>query len=478
MQRSLPLLLNILASALPLATMPLITRIYDPLLYGAYLTLLSVTTLVSFLGSLRLDLAIIASQTADRAVTLAQIVAATVTISVAIWTGTTSVVPALASFAPGSLSGSTLLDLLFAALLGMQLIGQSMLIRNGQTSAIALVNIVLQALFPAFAVAFVISAPQGNGLIAARAVALIVAILLLARLLVPMLAAVGKNVVGAGWRSALSESRPFLLYTYPYSIIGTFSRDALIYLLLLSDQLTVVGAVGLARSLLQAPGAILSTALSALFFRRLMQDEVGTDSTRAGQAAARVLCWTTFPLFGLVAATADHWVPLVLGEKWRNSHVFFQLLAYPYALTILTGWPERIFEARGRQRLSLTIQLATDGAILAVLIGITTLGKVGPLTLTAAYGAAYTVYQVVYAVTCFSLLAMPMGKVALLLVKTALLFCGGWALGTALEAAFASNVQIVLALMTVVVIVVGTALHPTIRALAALQPTRELNRPS
>jgi O-antigen/teichoic acid export membrane protein len=115
------------------------------------------------------------------------------------------------------------------------------------------------------------------------------------------------------------------------------------------------------------------------------------------------------PLVLVLAMWSEPLFASVFGESWRKSGEIFPLLAVPMVFGLLTGWPERVFEVREKQYISLAVQLSFDLAV--VLVVTLMLAKGVPTgTVLIAYVAILTAYQLTYLGLVFGLSGLGMKR--------------------------------------------------------------------
>jgi O-antigen/teichoic acid export membrane protein len=460
MRRVGPVLANLAAAALPIVTLPIIARLYPPDAYGAYAAFLAAATLTCFLGTLRLDIAFVAERDDRAAGVLAAVLASAVVVAALVW----AIAPDHVS--PRRFGVSAAAAALFVALVGAMVLSQATLLRAGATAAVAWLNLAFQASFfvGAALLSFAPAPITGNGVIDARALALAAAIGVFAFLA----ACAGVRPPRPNKARAaeiLGRHADTLRFTYPYTIVGMLSADMILFALILRGETALAGAYGLMRTVLLAAGSVFGTAVSPLYFRFALSADA-RSLAEATRGLAMAVGPAGFFVFGVAAGAAEPLVGLAFGPAWAASAELFALLAFPFAWTLLTGWPERIFEVRGRQATGFLLHLFwafAGGAALAL----SAFAAAEPRVSVIAFAAATCLFQIVYAGVAFRLAGASQGWFARLALLAAGAFAAGYGasrlIGLALSGA--AHVGVV---VTLVVVAAAVAARPLLASLAPL----------
>jgi O-antigen/teichoic acid export membrane protein len=205
---------------------------------------------------------------------------------------------------------------------------------------------------------------------------------------------------------AMVRYKQFAFFNLPYSVVGSFSREFVVFSFMFSGAVEAAGLYGLVRSALAAPISFLSASLSQVYYR-----EAADRSTTAefAQLTFRLLMATALamaPPLALVSIWGPDIFAFVFGEQWREAGRFAQLLALPTLLSVMTSWPERIFEVRARQSWSFAIQIGFDVLSIASLALALGLGA-APITAIGIYAVVQAVYHLSYLSAVFALVPLP-----------------------------------------------------------------------
>ncbi len=199
----------------------------------------------------------------------------------------------------------------------------------------------------------------------------------------------------AAWRF-----RQFPLFNVPYSLLGAFSQEFLVFALLAYHQAATAGAFALVRTVLLMPSRYLSQSLGLVFFREAAQ-LFGTPALETlTLKLMRRLSVAVIPLTVFSAFWSEEIFVLVFGPQWREAGRMAAIYAPVGFLFLFTSWPERLYEVSERQHISLSIEVF--GNVLKVAAAVAPLqAGWGPLAAIIGYAIADAAYHLVYLVGLF-----------------------------------------------------------------------------
>lgn len=396
---------SMVAQGLAVAVMPVLTRLYSPEAIGLQALFVSISGVLVFVATLRLDLAVVLpkeSRTASRLVALVFLQAVVVALLVLMLAspGLTAVRDVL----PGPPTQVWLCFLAPMILCGAVFwAGQSTATRQARFGSIVAANLCMSVTFAVTAVAIGIIHPYDEGIVLSRLAGQIVGAATLGALGLVTLSWVRRpQAVRATelWRTYWQ----FPAFNMPYSLIALVSRDMPLYVFAATGGVGLTAAYALARTIMVAPISLASAALSRVFYReatihwrtpRLMS--LATSLTSVGLLASA-------PAFALMLCWGDEIFALLFGDTWRTAGRFAQALAVPVWLALQNGWPERVFEIAQRQYVSFSIQVGFDVLNVSIVLG-TYLSTRDPVLTVACYAVSYTGYQLVYLVAVYRVAA-------------------------------------------------------------------------
>jgi O-antigen/teichoic acid export membrane protein len=390
---------TVVAQLLPIITLPLLARLFPPEAFGIFATCTAASTLLSVVATCRYELAIVmakdhqeASEVFSLVVVLSSI-AAVLLLILGVGLCLSGVAPTLLKTHPydalAAVGASWLVAINQASLLWFNREARYKRMAFAavfQQVAAALVRVVIGV--GAIALSL-------NGLFFGTIVGVAVSVGLLLRALHmdtqrPRLVFSRSRLL-----QVALKFRNFPIFNMPYSLLGTFSRDLLLYLLTGFGHVASAGFFGFARSCISIPITFLSTSLGQVYFQRI--------STRLGSPEVEALTFTIMtkirivclPLFAGLFVWGPEVFALIFGEQWRTAGYYAALFAPATFLYLFSSWPERIFEVSGKQSLALKIQVFSDGIATFVLWLVVSRGE-DPAVAVATYSAVSSIYHMLY----------------------------------------------------------------------------------
>ena len=389
---------TVLSQGLIFAAMPVLARIYSPEAIGLQALFVSVAGTLGVLASLRLDLASVLPSREQVAAQLGALVTlqglvlgALVEVAVALWGD--ELFQLLSPDAHSTLwlwllGPMVTLNTFASGLLGLAT-------RWGRFATIALGNLGLSGVFVVVACGLgFVGSPESGPVWARFAGQAGAALFLVVALRVSWLhlASLGSvRRVAELWR----DYRPFLIFNTPYSVISVLTRDLPLYIFSVAGTIGVTAAYAMARAVTLAPTVLISSAMSRVMYREAALRLGTPELERLAHGLTRAGLWLSLPGFGFLLVWGDRLFEILLGPPWTTAGEFSQRLAIPLWIAIQTGWPERLFEAAGRQRRSFIIQLSFD-ALHAIAMIVCFWVTRDPVLTVSVYAVSLTVYHLTY----------------------------------------------------------------------------------
>ena len=387
---------SIAAQAIPLAALPLVSRLYTPEAIGLQTLAVSWATVISVVITFRLDLAAVLPQSQDAAkrIVHAALTAMLVTVPVfaivlaVFWRGVLDVI--------GSSEAGfwILFVIVLSVAMALSQIATAVLIRERKFARMATMNVANQGITQSLALALGVAGAWVGGPVLARTVGQLSAVgVVLSGGLAGYIRSWRPSI--ANLRSVAAEYRQFPTFNVPYSVISTTARDAPLIIFGIFASAATVGVYGLARVIMFVPTSLASVSFSPVFFRAAV-DEIGTPVLeRRARHLLRLGLFVPAAAFALVAVRGPEIFVTAFGEPWQQAGLFAAVLAPASWFTIQSSWIGRVFEVSGRQRRQLVMQIATDAVvILSVLVTLMLSGDF--LTAVWAFAITTSVQAVVY----------------------------------------------------------------------------------
>ncbi len=190
----------------------------------------------------------------------------------------------------------------------------------------------------------------------------------------------------------MGRYRNFPLYKAPYSFIANAASQLVVVILRIFSNLSMVGLYSMASRAVYLPVSLIASSMNDVFY-----EKAATELKRGGLEVfvtrlLRIQVVLAAPLIVLTAFDAKLIFGFVLGPKWIEAGTYAAILAFASFLYFLTSWLDRLFDVRGRQRLSLILEFSGNTASLG---GLTLMLWLHPDNVVLAV-AVYATLQVLY----------------------------------------------------------------------------------
>ena len=386
---------TIVAQAIPLIALPLLTRLHPPEAFGLLAVLTSASTALAVLGTCRLDLAIMLPKTHPEAIQIAGYVVRQ-TLVVCLLVGV--LLLPTAELVARSLDQSELVFCLWFlppmiwCIATAQVLG-ALAARQQAFTIISASSVLSQTAYTTSAVLCGLSSSVTVvGLSGARLLGQVLTVILMASRGPVTVSELLVSVRHIALPGLVRRYRQFFVFNTPYSLIGTLTRDSPIYLLSAFSNFTTAGFYGLARSITLAPSLLFSSALSQVFFREATASAGSAKLQQLTRQLLRPGLHGTAAIFACLFIWGETLFTAVFGEEWAQAGVMAAWLAVPAWLSLQTGWPERLFEVHGKQGVSFSVQLSAD-VLTAVSVSLVLFYTSDPVMAVATYSLCNVIYH-------------------------------------------------------------------------------------
>jgi O-antigen/teichoic acid export membrane protein len=409
-----------LAQIIPIAASPLLTRLFTPEQFGAFALFMGVASLVAIIATARFDLAIVLPESDAEAF---QVASLSMGICVAVSLLALVVVGLFKDALVALFGGAVGSNWLYVVPVMVFLLGANQTLsgwanRKKQYGHLAANAITLHGVTAATTVGFGLATTPFNGLVGGRLIGQTLAGITLARKVFGRGTRIDARLDRAALHAVAVRYRQFPLLTVPYSFIGAFSREFLVFAFSSFQQIAAAGHFGFARTVLYAPMAFLSASLGQVFYKETA-DHFGTPRLErlVDRLMARIVDIFA-PGFVLFVFWAPDLFEIVFGEKWRMSGLYAAVFAPAAFLYLFTSWPERLYVVAEKQQVPLLIQVACD-AVSIVLVWSMLAAGASPLGCLAAYTGVAIVYHVTYLVGLYRVAGFSMASLWVLMRRIA-----------------------------------------------------------
>jgi O-antigen/teichoic acid export membrane protein len=390
------------AQLIPILVSPLLTRFYSPEAFGVFSLFVGMAAIMSVVVTGRYELAVMLPEHECDAASIMLLV------------GALSLMGSIVTYTVFMLFGDKISSILgnskieewlpvLPLLVLLMNVGQVLSYWANRIQAYRIIahnSVTLQAVSAGTAIGIgATKLVTGNGLIVGRLLGQGVAVLALSWTLRD---SVSKHVRSDSALRALNCARKyyqFPLYNMPYSLMGAFSKEFVLLALTAFGFIKYAGFFGLVRSVVYAPAGFVSSTLGQVFFKEAVT-AIGSPSLE--RLALRIMTGlvSLTPIVVLLAVWAPGLFATVFGEPWREAGDYATVFAPAAFLFLFTSWPERVFEASQRQRVSFLIQVVFDCIGMALILLFLYQGA-SPFQVIAVFSGMQVLFHLVYLYAIF-----------------------------------------------------------------------------
>lgn len=447
---------TVLAQAIPLLMMPLLTRLYTPEAIGLQTLFMGCAGALGVAATCRYDLAVVLSDTEEVADDVAGLVLgiAVLVTAVIVLIVASAGEPLAALAGQSGTTGWLWMLAPMAAGTALTLLASAYAARSRCFVRIAQASVANQAAYAIAAVAIGLCSASVQGLAAAKLIGQWMGLIVI---LLAFGFAIRRALAHHDWSRIVRAGRfyrQFLFYNAPYSLVGTVARDMPIFVFSAMSASAAAGFYGLTRTVLFAPTLLASGALSQVFFREAVSLK---GSPRLQELTISLLKFgllTGAPLFAFCAVWGDVFFETLFGSDWRQAGIFAMIMACAAWMALQTGWPERLFEVAMRQDVSFRVQVVADIVTVAAVTVPLILGA-EIIVAVAAFTVANVLYHLAYLCAIFVVSGFSLGNLARALAIGIVGFCVSCAVLFALRLATVSSLGALLLAALVATVAAG-----------------------
>lgn len=399
-----------IAQIIPVALLPIISRLYGPEVFGVFTSVLAIASVLAVIGALRLEIAIVLPEREDDAqnlqracLRLAAFFAGIMLIAFLLFHDR------LNNFLNLHIGLWLCAAPLIAFIMTLNQIGTYAATRHHDYNAIASATIWTQIVNGITVIVLGLIGAGASGLVAGRLFGQAGGLSRLRK----HFADVFKPT---DIKAAIQKNKKFPLFNLPYSLIGSFTREFIVLTLTAFHYPAAAGFYGMARAAILLPVSLVTSSIGQVFYReaaRSIDHPAFPDFAFRLMRATACLAAPAFVLFTIWATAI---FGIVFGDVWATAGIYAMYFAPVGLLFMMSSWPERVFEVRGRQEITLMLQIIFDGAsIVAVLFAL--MRGYSPLETVAVFVAIQCLYHLAYIGFVFRLLNIPAKRFGLLMLS-------------------------------------------------------------
>jgi O-antigen/teichoic acid export membrane protein len=217
-----------------------------------------------------------------------------------------------------------------------------------------------------------------------------------------------KRELGHFWHGAwrprlamLGQYRKFPLFGAPYSLVGGIGKQLLTIIIKSLAGLHVLGLVYVAMRTVYLPVSLIAGSIRPVFYQRVCSDLNAENTSAFVNKIIRVLMTVVAPFLIFFCFNASYLFRLFLGARWEAAGSYGTMLAIVSFLLLCTSWLDRVFDAHGKQHISLIWEILHTSAMLGALtFGLVYIGK--PVLAVGLYVAMDASFELVWLKLAFS----------------------------------------------------------------------------
>lgn len=218
-----------------------------------------------------------------------------------------------------------------------------------------------------------------------------------------------QKFLGLSWgsiRGALWQNRRFPQYSLPFTIAALLRERAIYGVLGLLGEATSIALFGLSHRLVNLANALLSAPLRPVFFQ--FASRVGIERAKSYvNPLVRMFSWLIVPSWVAVLLWAPEFLGIAFGSEWVPAAPYLRILSVPFFIVAASGWLDRIYDVI-REQSRLFVMEAIFSAITVITLMVTLLITRDPLYLTGAIATVYLLYGWVWLGVTYSRLQLPL----------------------------------------------------------------------
>jgi len=312
---------TVISQLLPLAVLPILSRIYTLNDFADFALFLSICTVASIVFSMRLELAIIKAEFKGEisAILYLSGLCIIVLATMALFMGVSII--KLFSFNFLWLYLFALSSALFLALFNLY---QNYLIRHEQYSQAATLVVVRSLIFTSTSVGFGYISNRGQ---------VYAFILSYAAISLFIFLTMKKSLNSFSWlkiKYVIHKYKKYFTFVTPHASYNMLIMHAPIYILTIFYSSTIVGLYSMTYRLLAAPIGFISLAAHKVIYQRFSQLSIKNNFFSCWRLMKKLLMLLSLLMvciFSFFIYVGDSLIPWVLGQKWAECYAFLVVLS-------------------------------------------------------------------------------------------------------------------------------------------------------
>ena len=167
------------------------------------------------------------------------------------------------------------------------------------------------------------------------------------------------------------------------------------------SSLNIVGLYSMAARAVYLPVSLIASSMNDVFYEKAATEIKHGGLEEFVTRLLRIQVVLATPLLVLVAFYAKLIFGFVLGAKWSPAGAYAAVLAFASFLYFFTSWLDRLFDIRGRQRLSLILESTGNGISLVGLTAVLWWRPQDAVFAVAVYAALQVIYSSIWLIFAY-----------------------------------------------------------------------------
>lgn len=194
--------------------------------------------------------------------------------------------------------------------------------------------------------------------------------------------------------------RNYPLFMAPYAFLSQGGQRTLFFLLAAYSSRHFVGLFALAMQVTYIPVTFLTNSLNQVLYPRIVaRVREGTLELFVVRLLAAI-GMTAAPWFVIVAFFSNTIVATALGAKWLEAGPYMAAATLPAFMLLQTTWLTRIYDVHHKQRLALALQVGYDTVAILTFWSLLQAG-VAPITAVATHCCLNAAYNLIWLIVTF-----------------------------------------------------------------------------
>lgn len=219
-------------------------------------------------------------------------------------------------------------------------------------------------------------------------------------------------------KGRLTEYRYYPIYMTPYTFVGVLCKRLVPFILAIYATTQLVGHFAMAYQLAYMPINVIGRSIGQAFYPKVARS---IGSKNLDQFVLRILYYLSvlaLPPLVLLAFHAKWLVALLLGPDWEPTATYVVMLAVPCFTQLLSSWLDRVYDAAGRQRLAVMLQLGYDFISISLFVVVLHFGS--SYAAIAVYCSTVAIYNLTWLTVTFHVAGFPRDGLVRTLLMAAL----------------------------------------------------------